>query len=131
MDHFVKKYCEENGKTLLKFSPEAMQLLLDYDWPGNVRELENTIEYAVALTQQDIITEDFILENKVPFSGDYFKPLKEAKDEFEKIYLIHLLDLCEGHVTKAAKLAGKYRADFYDLLKKHNLKVGDYKTSPQ
>ena len=64
-------------------------------------------------------------------SRDYFKPLKEAKDEFEKIYLIHLLDLCGGNVTRAAKLAGKYRADFYDLLKKHNLKVSDYKDSPQ
>ena len=129
--HFLNKFSQQMKKGVKDLTPMAMQRLMLHDWPGNVRELENTIEYAVALTQQDIITEDFILENKVPFSRDYFKPLKEAKDEFEKIYLIHLLDLCGGNVTRAAKLAGKYRADFYDLLKKHNLKVGDYKTSPQ
>ncbi|HUL75949.1 MAG TPA: sigma-54 dependent transcriptional regulator, partial [Vicinamibacteria bacterium] len=42
--HFVDKYARENGKVVEEVSPEAMQVLLDYDWPGNVRELENVIE---------------------------------------------------------------------------------------
>ena len=42
-------------------------------------------------------------------------------------YLIYLLKLCQGNVSKAAKLAGKYRTDFYDLLKKHGFKTGDFK----
>ena len=45
-------------------TPLAMQKLMLYDWPGNVRELENTLEYAVAITQQDIISEDLIFQQK-------------------------------------------------------------------
>src|SRR5690606_3512042 len=56
VDHFFQKYCEENGKfldargrTTLKFTAEAMQVLMDHAWPGNVRELENAVERAVVL----------------------------------------------------------------------------------
>jgi len=47
-----------------------------------------------------------------------FKPLKEAKEDFERSYLIKLLAHTKGNVSRAAELAGKYRADFYNLLKK-------------
>jgi two-component system response regulator GlrR len=95
-----------------------------------VRELENIIEYAVAMTNHNIITEEFILQTKPAFIPDEtLKPLKEARDTFEKDYLTCLLQICGGNVSKAAKLAGKYRADFYELLKKHNLKTGDFKKS--
>jgi two-component system response regulator GlrR len=57
------------------------------------------------------------------------KPLKEARDDFEKSYLVHLLELSGGNVSKAAKMAGKYRADFYDLIKKHALKIAKFKKS--
>jgi two-component system response regulator GlrR len=50
------------------------------------------------------------------------KSLKVAKKDFEKNYLMQLLQLTQGNVSQAAKLAGKYRADFYELLKKYNLK---------
>jgi len=46
---------------------------------------------------------------------------KDAKTEFERQYLIHLMEITEGNVSQAAKLAGKYRADLYELLKKHDL----------
>src|ERR671936_2173055 len=48
--HFLEKYGEENRKTGLELTPEALDLLTEYDWPGNVRELENVIERAVVLT---------------------------------------------------------------------------------
>src|SRR5215208_4638045 len=48
--HFLEKYAEENRKTGLELTPEALDLLTEYDWPGNVRELENVIERAVVLT---------------------------------------------------------------------------------
>jgi len=55
------------------------------------------------------------------------KPLKDARDAFERDYLVQVLSMTEGNVSQAAKLAGKYRADLYDLLKKHDLKVEDFK----
>jgi two-component system response regulator FlrC len=54
---FVEKYCQINGKTTCKLSDETVKVLLDYDWPGNVRELEHTIERAVVLCRNDVITE--------------------------------------------------------------------------
>jgi two-component system response regulator GlrR len=98
-----------------------------HDWPGNVRELENTIEYAIAMARQEIITEEHILQTKGALPDEPLKPLKEARDEYEKSYLVHLLEICKGNVSQAAKMAGKYRADFYDLLKKHNLNIADFK----
>src|SRR5437899_1221676 len=44
LDHFLKKFTHENGRKELRFAPEAMKLMMDYDWPGNVRELENAVE---------------------------------------------------------------------------------------
>src|SRR5271157_1526087 len=49
VEHFLKKFCEENGRLGLQFSTDAMKALMDYDWPGNVRELENAVERAVVL----------------------------------------------------------------------------------
>jgi two-component system response regulator GlrR len=127
--YFLKKFSQQMKKDVIHLTPKAMQKLMLHEWPGNVRELENTIEYAVAMTQQDIISEDLILQTKIPISQESLKPLREARDEFEKEYLIRLLELCEGNVTKAAQLAGKHRVDFYDLLKKHGLRTEDFRES--
>ena len=127
VEHFLKKFSRQMKKEVKNLTPQAMQKLMLYEWPGNVRELENTIEYAAAITKQDVITEDFILPTKVPELQEPLKPLKDSRNNFEKGYLVHLLKLCEGNVSKAAKLAGKYRADFYELLKKHGIKIEDFK----
>ena len=57
------------------------------------------------------------------------KPLKDARADFVKAYLTELLERCNGKAAQAAEIAGKYRADFYDLLKKHGIKIQDYKTT--
>jgi two-component system, NtrC family, response regulator GlrR len=128
-EHFREKFSRQMNKGIKGLSPSAMQRMMLYDWPGNVRELENTIEYAVAITQQDILTEDLILQQAkgVVASSQVLQPLKEARNAYEKNYLIQLLEICKGNISSAAKLAGKYRADFYDLLKKHDLKAEDFK----
>jgi two-component system, NtrC family, response regulator GlrR len=144
-EHFLRKYAQQMKKEVKGVTPEAIRKLVSHDWPGNVRELENTIEYAVAMTQKDVITEDYVLQTKttplengrVPAqtaaaSNDgRLKPLKDARDAFERDYLVHVLSMTEGNVSQAAKLAGKYRADFYDLLRKHELKVEDFKKASQ
>ena len=52
VQHFLEKYGEENHKPHLELTPEALDLLMEYDWPGNVRELENVIERAVVLSHR-------------------------------------------------------------------------------
>jgi two-component system, NtrC family, response regulator GlrR len=126
VDHFVKKYEGKLKKGIKGVSPKTLQKLLSHAWPGNVRELENTIEYAAAMTSSEIISDDLILHTKV-VETDHLKPLRDAKNEFEKNYISDVLTLAEGNVSKAAELSGKYRGDFYDLLKKHNLNPLDFK----
>ena len=127
VDHFMKKFAGNMKKEIKGISTPALQKLLSYEWPGNVRELENSIEYAVAMTTVDIIGEDLILQTKTVEQGE-LKPLKEAKNEFERKYISNLISLTRGNVSKASRLAGKHRSDFYDLLKKHNLKTADFKS---
>lgn len=126
VDHFIKKLDKNLKKGRKEISTPALQKLLSYSWPGNVRELENTIEYAVAMTPHEIINEDLILQTK-GLEDHHLKPLKEAKNAFEKSYISNILSITGGNVSKAAKLAGKYRGDFYALLKKHALDLSAFK----
>ena len=125
-EHCFRKFTKQNKKEIKGFSPAVLQKLMLYSWPGNVRELENTIECAVAMATQDIITEDLILPTQTT-EVDCLKPLREAKEGFERNYLVQLMELTQGNISRAAKLAGKYRADFYDLLKKYNLSPEDFR----
>jgi two-component system, NtrC family, response regulator GlrR len=143
VDHLLKKICQQMKRDVKGLTPKAMEKLMQHDWPGNVRELENTLEYAVTMTQGDMITDDLVLQTRIPTSAvssaedslqaqllptnGSFKTLKEARSEFEKAYLVRLLRTCNGKATRAAEIAGKYRADFYDLLKKHDIKLAEFK----
>lgn len=124
--HFLGKFAETMKKEITGLTPTALQKLVLHDWPGNVRELENTIESAVALASHDLITEDLILPTQKP-QDESLQSLKDAKEGFEKNYLIRLLQITAGNVSQAAKLAGKYRADLYELLRKHNLEPAAFR----
>ncbi len=126
VDHFLKKFCGQMGKKINGLTPQAMQRMMLHDWPGNIRELENTIEYAVAMSSRDVIAEDMILPTtNVP--EEPIRPLKEAREAFEKSYLTRLLELTKGNVSSASTMAGKYRADFYNLLKKYVINPSEFK----
>jgi two-component system response regulator GlrR len=141
VEHFLKKCRRQMKKDVKGLTAEALRKLMLHDWPGNVRELENTIEFAVAMTRQEIVTDEYILQDKaaanepasagaganIAVTGENLRSLKDARDAFERDYLAQVLALTEGNVSHAAKLAGKYRADFYDLLKKHDLKADEFK----
>ncbi len=124
---FLQKCTKKMKKDMKGFSASASQKLMLHHWPGNVRELENTIERAVAMSIKDVITEDLILPTQ-EIEKKGLQPLKNAKEDFEKDYLLQLIGLTQGNVTQAAKLAGKYRADLYELLKKYNLKPTDFRS---
>jgi two-component system response regulator GlrR len=127
VEHFLKKFNKQMNKKLKGLSPQAMQKPMLYEWPGNVRELENKIEYAVAVAQQDVISDDGVLLDTKGMAAETSQPLKEAKATFEKEYIIQLMELTGGNVSKASELAGKYRADFYNLLKKHSIISEDFR----
>jgi two-component system response regulator GlrR len=136
---------QQMKKEVKGITPQAMQKLMLHDWPGNVRELENTLEYAVAMTPLDMITEEFVFQTKhsaqqtapqqetgpqmnIALSGPV-KSYKDARYQFEKDYLVRLLELCGGKASEAAKLAGKCRTDFYELLRKHEIRIENFKAA--
>lgn len=129
VEHFLKKLRKIMHKNLKGFTPEAMQKLMLHKWPGNVRELENTVEYASVMAQKELINEDLIL-GTMQTPVETLETLKEARASFEKDYLVKLLKFTGGNVSKAAKFAARYRADFYNLLKKHQINPKDFKTRP-
>lgn len=118
--HSLKQSCQRMQKVVRGFQPEALQKLMLHAWPGNVRELENVIEKAVILTTTDFITADLILSEKV-VPACLLPPLAEARAEFERSYLKELLQVTGGNISRAAKIAKRYRADLYKLLKKYGL----------
>ena len=126
VDHFLAEFNQKMRIMVKGLTPQAMQKLLLHDWPGNVRELKNTSEFAMAMTRDNVIAEDLILQTKGVVS-EQVKSLKEARDSFEKNYLINILEATQGNVSKAAEMAGKYRADLYNLLKKHSLSPEKFK----
>jgi two-component system response regulator GlrR len=127
VDCLLDRINRQMKKEISGLTPEAMRRLMLHDWPGNVRELENTLEYGAAMTRGRLISEEFILRPRGSAADEPLKPLKEARDAFERAYLINILKACKGNVSEAADLAGKYRTDFYGLLKKHGLSPADFR----
>jgi two-component system response regulator GlrR len=121
---FLKQSTSRLNKPIRGFTPEAMQAMVTYSWPGNVRELENVIERAVVMSAQDMITLDLLPLNPGKTQGT-IQPLTEAKESFEREYLRDVLRATEGNISRASQIAGRYRADFYKLLKKYGLHPSD------
>jgi two-component system, NtrC family, response regulator GlrR len=125
-NHFLSRLAERYRKGRLALAPEAMQLLVSAPWPGNVRQLLNVIEQAVALAATEVIPESLV--RQALDAGDTtLTPLDEARRAFERDYLVRILKITGGNVTKAARLAGRNRTEFYRLLERHSLEPGMFK----
>jgi DNA-binding NtrC family response regulator len=96
-------------------SAEARDLLARYDWPGNIRELENVVHRAVVLTTGRVLQlHDFPLEVAMPQAGsrvteDTGLPLKDACEQFERQYVLRVLDQLQWNVSGAARALGVHR----------------------
>ncbi len=133
VEHFLKKLTLSINREMKGITPGAMKKLMLHNWPGNIRELQNTLECAAAIAPSNVITEDLILRQRTRpgqegAAEQPIRSLRQAKDAFERDYLINLLHSCRGNVNEAANLAGKYRADLYNILKKHRLNPGDFRS---
>lgn len=84
---FVRKYAEINHKPVKEFSKETESALLSYSWPGNVRELEHTIERAVILSKDKVITPKDLFLHGITYDNRYLEAEKEdfSFDEDENI----------------------------------------------
>ncbi|OGS18434.1 MAG: hypothetical protein A2219_06215 [Elusimicrobia bacterium RIFOXYA2_FULL_50_26] len=115
INHFISIYNRQFGKDIHGVSKEAMELLVNYSWPGNIRELRNVIERLVVLSKEDIISHkrlplDILFPDEDK-GGDMDNKalLKEARYEFEKRFILKVLERANWNQTKAAQLLGIHR----------------------
>jgi DNA-binding NtrC family response regulator len=130
IDHFLKKYSQENQKSVSEISKEARTLLLRYSYPGNVRELENLIERAVVLCRGEMITTQdlpFHIKEETPekpwISSKKIKSLPESLEEIERDSIIKALHQHQGIQTKAAESLGISERVLRYKMKKYGIRL--------
>lgn len=108
MDSFLKRFSEENSKSILGFENKARQALYRYDWPGNIRELQNCIESAVVMCSgKEISLEDLPPTiNRFSGEGSISIPMGLSLDDAEKIIIKENLAFNNGNKTKTAEILG-------------------------
>lgn len=118
--HFVQLLAGKYGKPVNGFAPEALEALATASWPGNVRQLFNVVEQSCALTSTPLIPLALVQRAlRVPAMDAL--TYADAKQRFERNYLVQLLKLTDGNVADAARIAERNRTEFYRLLQKHDL----------
>ena len=125
---FLDQATETHEGKIFGFTRSAMEELIKRPWPGNIRELLNVVEYAAASVEEGWIDADIIPGPLRTADVDgHLPPLVEAKAQFEKDYLEHLMRVTAGNVAQSARIAGRYRPDMYKLLRKYNIQPADFK----
>src|SRR5258706_605310 len=110
VDHFLKKYSEENERPLRRIASESLRALVNHSWPGNVRELENVMERAVVLSNAAEIGMD-LLPDHIANRQELIPLLDHTSDaslfdileECERRILVSMLEKCNWNQTEAAE----------------------------
>ena len=123
--YYVDRFVEQEGLTRRKFSRSAIQRLRHYQWPGNIRELKNLVQRLLILGNggdidvQEVETTlgvkpESLLAEAIP---GFDRPLRQAREMYEKAYLEYQLQLAHGSVSKVAEYAGMERTHLYRKLR--------------
>lgn len=126
-NHFLDGLARKYGKRLSGFSPEALKALSAAAWPGNVRQLYNVVEQVCALSTTPLVPLGLV-QRALRTPTSQVLSFTEARQRFERDYLVDLLKMTDGNVADAARLAQRNRTEFYRLLQKHALTPGQFKS---
>jgi two-component system response regulator GlrR len=118
--HFLGALTEKYRRRIHGFAPDALDMLAAADWPGNIRQLHNVLEQCCALCTTATIPATLV-SRALRDKPAEIQPLAEARNAFERDYLITLLKLTHGQVSEVARLAGRNRTEVYRLLQRHGL----------
>ena len=122
-EHFMALLAAEYGRRPKRLAPEAAARLQQYGWPGNVRELRNVIERVIIMVGGDTITAQdlgFLGRDGVPDAPapqGPVVPLSEARDQFEKDYILQTLATQQGNMSRTAEVLGVERSNLYKKLR--------------
>ena len=126
-EYFLRRFAAETGVPAKRLSAGAKSKLRAYHWPGNVRELRNVVERVAILGKGDAVEpEDIHLGTRgaaVPSEVDARLTLKEARDEFEKQYILSKLRELAGNVSRTADALGVERSNLYRKLHAYGIRV--------
>ena len=141
IQHFLEKFSKENEKfldaeqkSILRFEPEALQLMLDHTWPGNVRELENVVERAVVLAATQVIPLDVLPDYLLHSGGIRLRrsengalppdaSLFEIVADFERRTIVEQLERCNWSQTEAAEALRVPLSTLNQKIKRLNIDV--------
>lgn len=146
VEHFLGVFNLRFSREVSPPSHSLLKKMMSYDWPGNVRELQNALERSVVLSVDGKMDEANVFGHLSPRGSGHSRPdcltgnalglspglyelgLTNAKHAFEKGYLEHLLTECNGQVQDVATKSGRYRADVYRLLSRHNIDHAQFRS---
>jgi len=130
VDHFMRQITSQVGIRPRRLGEDAMAVLQAHDWPGNIRQLRNNIERLMILTRSDDgdapITADLLPSEigdvmpRVPTQSDQHimaLPLREARELFEKEYLLAQINRFGGNISRTAEFIGMERSALHRKLK--------------
>ncbi len=126
-NHFLVTLAAKYHKRLSGFAPEALKALSTAAWPGNVRQLYNVVEQVCALSSTPLVPLALV-QRALRSPSIQVLTFAEAKQRFERDYLVGLLKLTDGNVADAARLADRNRTEFYRLMQKQGLTPGHFKS---
>lgn len=104
--HFARRFSEEMGRPVLRFSEGVVERLLSYDWPGNVRELENLVERLVVMSDGDLVAPSDLPQWLRRPQPEGRKPVLRSLAEVEREHVLAVLEAVGGNRTRAAKILG-------------------------
>jgi two-component system nitrogen regulation response regulator NtrX len=124
---FLQEFGRQYGRPRIEMSDEAVTVLKQYHWPGNVRELRNVIERVMILNPQTIRIERKHLPMLVfrggGRKGEEFSTLHQAREAYERDYILKKVDECHGNVSRAAEALGLERSHLYRKMKSLGISV--------
>ncbi|WP_306533761.1 sigma-54 dependent transcriptional regulator [Geobacter sp.] len=132
VEHFLIIFAQREGQERKRMLPEAVELLKGYDWPGNVRELRNIIERLVIMTPGKVITPDQVpdsiggaaagreVEHRAG-SAQELHSLREAREEFEREFIIHKLEEHGWNISRTAEAIELERSNLYRKMKSYGI----------
>jgi len=125
-NHFLQQLAAETGRHAKSLSATAVRKLRSYSWPGNVRELRNVMERLTILAPADVIEPEQIElgdSRSAPAAIPTDLPLREARERFEREYIVRKLSEMGGNVSRTAEALGIERSNLYRKLNAYGIEV--------
>jgi two-component system nitrogen regulation response regulator NtrX len=125
--YFLQSFCQEYGKPEKDLSPEAMELLVEYQWPGNVRELRNVVERMVIMVATrtihhfDIASSLRQVEAKREVWPTPDGTLRDARSRFEREFILRRLEESQWNVTRTAERLGIERSNLHRKIRAYGI----------